>query len=426
MTATAEGPMTTNDTVVVVGAGLAGLACARRLHDAGLDVTVLEASDGVGGRVRTDLVDGFRLDRGFQVLLTAYPHCRSELDLEALGLGRFEPGALVHIAGRLHRVADPVRRPGQLLATLRAPIGGLLDRLRILRLRREAGRGAVDEVWRREAVLSGVRLAELGFSQRMIDRFLRPFLAGIFLEPELETSSRMLEFVWRMFSAGEAALPAAGMGAVPAQLASHLPEGAIRLDREVTGVTATAVRLADGLEIPSAAVVVATDREAAARLLPGLEPLPWRSVCALSFDAPEPPFEGAWLALDGEGRGPVNNLCVPSQVCAGYAPPGRALVSASVLGDPRVDDAELELGVREQLREWFGPVVRDWRLLAVHRVRHALPADTAWLDGEPGPAASERDGIVVCGDHCTSPSIDGALASGVAAADIVRQRLGVR
>ncbi len=418
--------MTTNDTVVVVGAGLAGLACARRLHDVGLDVAVLEASDAVGGRVRTDLVDGFRLDRGFQVLLTAYPTCRSELDLGALDLGRFEPGAMVQIRGRMHRVADPLRRPGQLLATLRAPVGGVLDRLRILRLRREASRGDVDDVWRRDAVLSGVRLAELGFSQRMIDRFLRPFLAGIFLEPELETSSRMLEFVWRMFADGEAALPAEGMGAVPAQLASRLPEGAVRLDAQVAGVTPTAVRLADGLDLPAAAVVVATDREAAARLLPGLEPLPWRSVCALSFDAPEPPLAGAWLALDGESRGPVNNLCVPSEVCAGYAPPGRALVSASVLGDPRVDDAELEHGVREQLREWFGSAVRDWRLLAVHRVRHALPADTAWLDGDPRPAAVEHDGIVVCGDHCTSPSIDGALASGVAAAKIVRQRFGVR
>lgn len=417
--------MASRHTVVVVGAGLAGLACARRLHDAGCDVTVLEASDGIGGRMRTDLVDGFRLDRGFQVLLTAYPHCRSELDLEALHLGRFEPGALVHVDGRLHRVADPLRRPGQLFETLRAPVGGLLDRLRVLRLRREAGRGTLGDVWRRDAVLSGVRLAELGFSQRMIDRFLRPFLAGIFLEPELETSSRMLEFVWRMFSDGEAALPAAGMGAVPTQLASRLPDGAVTLRAEVTGVTPTAARVAGNREIPAAAVVVATDRDAASRLLPGLEPLPWRSVCALSFDAPEPPFAGAWLALDGEGRGPVNNLCVPSEVCAGYAPPGRALVSASVLGDPRVDDTELEQGVREQLDDWFGAIVREWRLLAVHRVRHALPADTAWLDGEPGPAAVERDGVVVCGDHCTSPSIEGALASGVAAASLVQRRLGV-
>ena len=415
--------MASTDTVVVVGAGLAGLACARRLHGAGVDVTVCEASDDIGGRVRTDTADGFRLDRGFQVLLTAYPHCRSELDLEALDLGRFEPGALVHVSGRLHRVSDPFRRPDLLFASLPAPVGSLLDRLRILRLRHEAGRGSVDEVWRRNAVPSGVRLAELGFSQTMIDRFLRPFLAGVLLEPELETSSRMLEFVWRMFSAGEAALPAAGMAAVPAQLASHLPEHSIRLRTEAAAVTSTAVRLADGLEIPAAAVVVATDREAAVRLVAGVEPLAWRAVTALSFDAPESPFEGAWLALDGEGRGPVNNLCVPSGVCASYAPRGRALVSASVLGDPRVDDAELEHGVRKQLDGWFGPVVRDWRLLAVHRVRHALPADTAWLDGEPGPAAVERDGVVVCGDHCTSPSIDGALASGVAAAEVVRRRL---
>jgi len=409
--------------VVVVGAGLAGLACARRLARAGLGVVVLEASDRPGGRVRTDEVDGFRVDRGFQVLLTAYPTCATELDLAALGLGRFEPGARIWTGKRMVTVADPLRRPGLALATLTAGVAGLGDGLRVLRVRRRALRGELGEVWRRPARPTREWLDGEGFSARMVERFWRPFLGGIFLEGGLETSSRMAEFVLRMFSRGDAAIPAGGMEAIPRQLAAGLPGGAIRTGCPVVAVQDGAVRLEGGEQVAGRALVVAADGPAAYRLVPSLPAVGGRTVTQVVWDAPAPPVRGPWLVLDGAGVGPVNDLCVPSEVRPERAPAGRAQVSATVLDHRGLDDDALDGAARAQLGSWFGPQVEGWRRLRVNRIVHALPADAALLDGEPGPAAVERDGIVLCGDRLATPSIDGALSSGAAAAELVMRRL---
>jgi phytoene dehydrogenase-like protein len=405
--------------VIIVGGGIAGLVCATELRERGREVLVLEASDAVGGRIRTDTVDGFRVDRGFQVLLTAYPTCREVLDIPSLNLGRFEPGAMVRVDGRFVRIGDPLRRPSTLLDTAFAPVGGVADKLRTLTLRRRSLGGEIDDIWRRPAVPTLLRLHEVGFSSRMIDRFLRPFLGGIFLERELDTSSRMLEFVWRMFSTGAAALPADGMGAITRQLADRLDHESIRCKSPVQSVTADSVTLRDGEVLNGSVVVVAADASTAAELIPGLEAPTWRAVTHLAFDAPEAPVGGPWLVLNGEGHGPVNNLCVPSEVCPSYAPVGRSLVSVTVLDDGGADDSAIEDGVRQQLQDWFGSIVEQWRLLTIQRVRKALPGTSSWLHGDATTAAPVHHGIVLCGDAWTHPSIEGAVVSGKAAADHV-------
>jgi phytoene dehydrogenase-like protein len=253
----------------------------------------------------------------------------------------------------------------------------------------------------------------------MIDRFLRPFLGGIFLERELDTSSRMLDFVWRMFSTGAAALPADGMGAITRQLADRLDHESIRCKSPVQSVTADSVTLRDGEVLNGSVVVVAADASTAAELISGLEAPTWRAVTHLAFDAPEAPVNGPWLVLNGEGHGPVNNLCVPSEVCPSYAPVGRSLVSVTVLDDGGADDSAIEVGVRQQLEGWFGPVVERWRRLATERIRKALPGTTSWLHGDATTAAPVHHGIVLCGDAWTHPSIEGAVVSGKAAADHV-------
>jgi phytoene dehydrogenase-like protein len=201
--------------VLVVGAGLAGLCCAERLADHGLAPLVLEAAEDVGGRVRTDEVEGCLLDRGFQVLLTAYPTAREVLDYQALHLQPFEPGALVRCGGRFHRVADPWRRPFAALQGVFGPIGSLSDKLRVAALRRRVLQGAVRDLFERPERTTMAALREAGFSTAMIDRFFRPFLGGVFLDTKLETSSRMFEFVFRMFASGDVAIPARGMQAIP-------------------------------------------------------------------------------------------------------------------------------------------------------------------------------------------------------------------
>lgn len=406
----------TNPDVIVVGAGLAGLACARVLSEAKVKVRVLEASDSAGGRVRTDAVDGFLLDRGFQVFLTAYPEASAVLDCEALGLRAFTPGAKVWLGGRLHTIADPWRKPLKAVAHALNPVGSLADKLNVAELRQQALAGTVEELWHRPQRTSLEYLRRLEFSERMIDAFFRPFFGGIFLERELETSSRFLEFVFRMFATGATAVPARGMGALSAQLAERLPLNTVRYSAPVSDVWGHRVRLASGETVESSAVVVATDAPSATGLLLGMPAPRTRWVTCLYFAAPEPPVEGPWLVLDGEGVGPVNNLAVMSEVAPSYAPAGQALVSVSVLGEPAAPET-LEARVREQLTGWFGGAVAGWRHLRSYVLPHALPAMTTEALAEPHRPVRLSPGLYVCGDHRDSASIEGALVSGRRAAE---------
>ncbi len=245
--------------VVIVGAGLAGLACALRLHEAGAGVRVLEASDGVGGRVRTDVVEGFRLDRGFQVLLTAYPETRRVLDYAALDLRPFLPGALVRRSSHFHELSDPWRRPERAWRSLTAGVGSLADRLRMARFRGRVRRGSLEDLFRRPETSAAERLHAEGFSAEMIDAFFRPFFGGVLLDRSLSASSRMLEFVFRMMAEGDVAIPAAGMGAIPEQMAGRLPAGTVRLGARVAAASAREVRLESGETVGADAVVIATE-----------------------------------------------------------------------------------------------------------------------------------------------------------------------
>ena len=404
--------------VVVVGAGLAGLACGRALGERGVPVQVLEASDGVGGRVRTDEVDGFLLDRGFQVLLAGYPEAARQLDLDALDLQPFFPGAVVRHGGRTAVVADPRKHP---LAALRALPGGLaspLDALPLAKLllaSRRALTAGLDTVGDERTIAEALRAA--GLSRRVRERFFAPFLTGITLDPDLGASERFLALVLGAFTAGPTAVPAKGMGEISRQLAATLPGGALRLDTRVTAVAEDAVTLADGTLLEAAAVVVATEAPAAAQLVPGVVDPGSTSTASLWFDAPTSPAHdgprGA-LLLDGDRRGPVNNVAVLSDVAAGYAPAGHALVNASIPGPAGAsDDAALEAQVRTQLRDWFPHGAVDaWRLLRVDHIAHAQPQQGPGRLDPPARSVRRGERLWVCGDHVDTASIEGALKSG--------------
>ncbi len=402
--------------VIVVGAGLAGLACARHLVRAGRSVQLLEASDGIGGRVRTDAVDGFLLDRGFQVLLTAYPEARAQLDYGALQLRPFYPGALVRHGGRFHRVADPFRHPADALRSLLNPIGTPTDKARVLGLRDRARRGPVDRLFEQPETTTMQALTAADFSNAMVERFFQPFLGGIFLDRALSTTSRMLDFVLRMLAEGDTAIPASGMGAIPAQIAAGLPPDTIRLNVRVADVSGARVTLDGGSVLEGSAVVVATEGDVAARLTGGRPPASPRSATNLNFAAPRAPIPGAYLLLNGESGGLINNAAVLSEVAPGYAPAGQALVSVSVLGDPADDDDELTRGVLAQLREWFGVQVDAWTALRIYRIRWAQPDQTPPTVTPGARSPRLAPGLFVAGDHVEHASIQGALASGRRAA----------
>jgi phytoene dehydrogenase-like protein len=415
--------MAGDDGIYVVGAGLAGLSCARHLLEHGVNATVLEAADGVGGRVRTDVVDGFLLDRGFQMLLTAAPQAKGLLDYRALELHPFEPAALIRIDGRFVRVTDPFREPGAALSTLLAPVGGLGDKLRLARLRRRALReDPATMLARPEAPTSGA-LAWYGFSPTMVERLFRPLFAGVLMDPRLHTSSRMFELALRMLAVGRAALPSRGMGSIPEQLAAALP-GGVHLRRAATRVERGKLTLTGGELLRPAAVVVATDGPSASWLLgeqvlapPGSMP-----VTCLYFGTEHPPLDEPVLMLNGEGSGPVSHCCVPSAVSPTYAPPGGHLVSVSVLGDAPQDE-ELERAVVEQLADWFGSGVLAWDLLATYRIEHAQPAQPVGALDPPERPVRLEPGLYLCGDHRDNASIDGALASGRRAATALLEDL---
>ncbi|WP_145910876.1 NAD(P)/FAD-dependent oxidoreductase [Kitasatospora viridis] len=396
-----------SDPVIVVGAGVAGLACALDLAAAGRPVRVLEAQDGVGGRMRTDLVDGFRLDRGFQVFNTAYPQVKRRLELRALRLRPFTPGFL--LAGRQgnHRVTDPTRRPRQAAEALR---GGALPLRDLAALGLLTARDALAPpslLRHGRDVATDRALAGAGVSDRTVESVLGPFLAGVFLEDGLETSSRVFHLVWRSMLRGTLCLPEAGIGAVPEQLAAGLAPGTVACGAPVAEVRADGVVLADGSVLRARAVVVATGPAAAARLLPGFAPVPTRSVTTYYHAAARSPLPEPTLVVDADRA--VLNTVVLSEVVPGCSPDGRALVATSVL-----DGAAGEAFARGRAGELYGVDAADWQFLARYRIDGALPAMPA-----PHPlirTSRWQSGLYVCGDHRATGSVQGAMASGARAA----------
>lgn len=405
--------------VIIVGAGLAGLACARVLDKAGVGFEILEAGDGVGGRVRTDLVDGFRLDRGFQVLLTAYPEAQAVLDYASLRLHAFAPGALVRYHGRFYPLGDPWRDRSAVWPALLSPVARWRDLWLVYRLRRELLRRSEEEIFTAPETTVASLLHRIGFSRRFTEYVLRPWMGGAMLDTSLSGSSRMFEFLFRMFALGDAAVPAEGMGAIPAQMAAKLPRDSIRLGARVEAVEAGAVRLEGGERRTAHAVVVAVDGHSASKLV-GRGVLQWRSAWCFHFAAREAPFEEPLLVLSGSGRGPVANLAVMTNVAPSYAPTGEHLVTAGVPGWEMRDAASLLSAVRAQLRRWFGAVAEEWRLLKHYRIEHGLPVVQPLERMKPAELAP---GLFACGDWRATPSIQGALESGRLAGEAVLRAL---
>ncbi|MDQ8188398.1 NAD(P)/FAD-dependent oxidoreductase [Pelagicoccus sp. SDUM812002] len=393
---------------IIVGAGLAGLSAAISLADAGRSVLLLEKSDRVGGRLRTDQQDGFLLDRGFQVLLTAYPQCKRLLDYDRLNLGKFEPGALLWNGQDFELVADPFRHPELILKTLKSRTGSITDKLRIAKLATKLSACSIDAIYERPESSALEALRSEGFSDSMIERFFRPFFSGIFLESGLASTSRMLNFVFKCFGTGYAALPAGGMAEIPQQLAKRLSPEQILFNQSIDQVTPRSVSTESGQTYRAKQVILATDMHAAARLSPSVEDRGWNATRCFYFSAPKSPLVRPMIALNASGTGIIENLCVPSDISASYAPEGKSLLCVSVKDSSDIDASRLS----SELQKWFGPQASDFELLKQFSIPMALPRQ---LPGDnPFGAASLRDelGVWLCGDHRFSSSIEGALRSG--------------
>ncbi|MEU0024196.1 NAD(P)/FAD-dependent oxidoreductase [Streptomyces sp. NPDC006335] len=448
--------------VVIVGAGVAGLSAAHRLTSQGVTVAVLEAAPGVGGRMSTEKVDGFRLDRIGQLLSTAYPELRLTPGLDGLVLRPFAPGVLLHGDGRHHRVDAPagarsargalravralasaprgVPGPGLVAASRRAafrvlpgagqgtvsrvprgatPLGGAVDQARLGAALTRLANVPVERLLARPELPAMQALTARGLPARTIDGFLRPLLAALLCDPALTTSSRCADLALRAFAGGRLCVPEGGAETLPELLARTLPAGTVHTGVRVTSVATTSVTTAGHGEIRCRAVLLATDARAAAELLPGLRVPDFHPVTVVHHTTDDPPRTGSALLLDADRGGPVAHTAVISEVDPSRALAGRALVSSTVLGEPPSD---LDAAVRTHLSRLYGTSTHRWETLAVHHTREAVPA-------MPAPHDLRRPvrllaGLYVCGDHRDTSTVQGALHSAHRATTAILKDLG--
>ncbi|THE62811.1 NAD(P)/FAD-dependent oxidoreductase [Salinadaptatus halalkaliphilus] len=420
--------MTSRPRVAVVGAGLAGLVAARHLAGGGLEVEVLERRATVGGRVRTLERDGYRFDRGFQVLFTAYPAVRRELDLEALSLRRFAPGAVIAGPNRRSTLGDPLGDPAALPATLASRNATLGDKLRVARLQFELRRRPLETVFDRPDESIAASLRSRGFSERFLSTFVAPFYGGITLDRSLSTSKRVFEYTFGALATGDIAVPAAGMGAIPAQLADHARDVGATLETGATvesvvdgGDDEVTIETGDGSETVDA-VVVATDPPTASRLT-DVDAIPTDGRgCVTQYYrlAGDIDLEtGRRLLLNAAESGP-NHVVPLSQVAPEYVPGDATVLSATYLGIPDADDETLAERTRRTLASWYPePVVDEFELLHTDRIPFAQFAQPPGIHDRLPDARDPSGAVYLAGDYTRWSSIQGAMASGRDAAQAV-------
>lgn len=405
----------THADVVVVGAGLAGLAAAVRLQEAGHDAVVLERSDAVGGRVRTDVVDGFRLDRGFQLLNPSYPEAERLLNLEALDLRPFLAGLMAASGERRYALGDPLRLPSAIRNDLTAPIGSMKAKLAFGTWVAGLGLGSADSIRSSSDRPLIAELEARGLTGALTEKVLRPFLSGVLADSDLDSSQRMASMLLRSFARGAPSVPAQGMQAMPEQLAARLRPGSLHLGVRVRSVSPGAVDTDDG-RMAGRAVVVAVSGDVAADL--GVPGSPMRALTTWWYAAAQPPSERALLHVDTERRGPLANTVVMTSAAPSYSADGRALVAATAVGaHPDGEEA-----ARRHAGLLYGVDTSAWELLRADVIEAALPVHPA---GQPlQRRVVVEDGLIVAGDHRDTPSIQGALVSGRRAADAVLASVG--
>lgn len=409
--------------VLIIGGGMAGLTAALHLHRQGLTVQLLEATDRVGGRIKTDIVEGFRLDHGFQILLTEYPEAKELLDYEALELKKFLPGALILAEeGKIREIGDPTRWPGSLLSTAFGPVGTVADKMKAIALRTELGNTSIEEIFEREEKTTAEILVEYGFSESIIGQFLRPFMAGVFLENELSTSRRMFDFTFKMFAEGDVAIPAKGMEQIPIQLANQLPAGTILTNKRVEKIEGNKVITTSGEEFEARKILVATEAIGLAGTLRPNTKVAYHSTINLYFAARKAPTDKAVIVLQTTG-GLINNLCVLSNVSPDYAPEGEVLISVALVGLPGHNDETLVQQVLTELEPWYGEEVQHWEHLKTYRVKYALPNDDAVKNDIPKINLQIDNDVFICGDHLLNGSLNAAIKTGRLAAELIAEKL---
>ena len=396
----------------VIGAGVSGLIAAKVLEDHGYYPIILEATDRVGGRVKTDLIEDYQLDHGFQVLLTAYPAAQKYLNLDALELQKFLPGATIFNSGKKQTIGDPLRNLSLLFPTLFSSIGTFSDKLKILKLNRLLKKNTLDEIFSKTEKTTYQYLVDFGFSSEMISQFFTPFFSGIFLESQLETSSRMFEFVYKMFGEGFAALPKAGIEAIPMQLKANLKETNFRFDTKVTAVKDGKIFLDDTTELESHFTVIAT---APSKLVANLknQDTQWKSCDTLYFETDKNLIEKPLIGLVADKDALINNIFYHTSI-ASKSSGAKELVSVTIVKNHDLSEDALRIRIQKELQDYCG--ITSCKFIKHYHIPQALPKLNE-LQNEMLPSETRlTTGIFLAGDMQLNGSLNAAMIAGERAA----------
>lgn len=411
--------------VLIIGGGVAGLTAARNLYQRGLSVQIIEATDRIGGRVKTDIVKGFRLDRGFQVLLTAYPEAQKSLNYSKLHLRTIDAGALLHTDKGVFEFADPFRNPSKTLSTLANPIGTWADKLRMLLVKTEINGKDLHEIFTQPETSTYQALRQqYKFKSSLIEQFLNPFLAGIFLEKDLETSNRMFDFVFQMFSNGKGAVPALGMEEIPRQLASSLPDDAIITDERVVSINKNVATTESGNEFEARSILIATENNEFSESYRAnlTKNSATRGTTNLYFSMDKSILRRPILCLNSLENRLVNNFVVMSDISSDYAPIDKSLLSVSVVTDDEnknFTEEELIEKTRRELSFWYGTHAYEWEFLKSYSIPHALPNQNSVRHTPSVDDLKIHDGLYRCGDYLLNGSLNAAMRSGRLVAQLI-------
>ncbi|MCH7411927.1 FAD-dependent oxidoreductase [Belliella sp. R4-6] len=396
--------------VIVIGAGISGLIAAYELERSGISPILLEGTDRVGGRVTTDEVDGFLLDRGFQVLLTAYPEAKRYLDFEELKLKKFDSGAIILNPGSSFTIQDPLRQPSAMLGMAFSPVGTLRDKLKIYKLTKQLSKKSIDEIFESNDISTLAYLKGFGFSDKIIDNFFKPFFKGIFLENELSTSARMFQFVFKMFGEGFAAVPEGGMRMISEHLRSKLNQTDLRLNTVVEKIEGNQVWLKNGEIIQADKIIIASRPD---RILTQMEGQlkPYRFVYNLYFSLEKSFLARPIIGLIPDDKFLINNIVFMTDVSKTYSSNKKALLSVSVV--KKVENpSSLEKLVSIELEALSGISSEYFKHIKTYEIKEALPDVDDMKSNLPFTNSKVYDHIFLAGDYLLNGSINAAMTSG--------------
>ena len=398
--------------IYIVGAGVSGLVAAQVLENQGYQPVILEASDRAGGRVKTDIKKGFQLDHGFQVLLSSYPAAQKYLDFKALKLQELKPGAVIFNNGKQQIIGDPLRDISTLFSTLFSGIGTLSDKFKIFQLNLKLKNKSIEAIFSSDEISTKAYLQEFGFSSQIITQFFTPFFTGIFLENELTTSSRMFEFVFKMFGEGLAVIPKGGMEEISKQLVSNLKHTTFQYNTQVSSVSDDEIVLHTGEKLTSTATIIATDASKLVRDAPSKN-LIWKSCQTLYFTANKRVIEKPMIGLVSKKDSLINNIFYHTSV-ATHSNNTEELLSVTVVKEHQLTEEQLIATVTRQLQEEC--TIDHLTFLAVYHIKKALP-DLKDIKYEVSPSETQlSSGIFLAGDVQLNGSLNAAMIAGENAA----------